>query len=467
MDTIGIIAEYNPFHNGHQYQIEQIKKQTGAKNIVIAMSGDFVQRGAPAWTDKYLRTEMALSGGADFVFELPVSVSTASAEHFAYYGVSLLTSLGFVDGICFGSECGNLPLLQKIARFLSFPPGPFEHRIASLTAKGISYPAARQQTLADFFPAECRKNPSLLSSPNNILAIEYLKAITVQNSPLIPFCIPRKEKGYHDCSLEGRFCSASAIRYVGRKISEKQVLPYKQSQMCNSLPAKIPAEYSCFLQDIQAFVPQSTIQLLEKSPNRYPVTENDFSDLLYYRLSHLTEDDRDILDMAPEIFCRIQNKLSSFVNYSDFILQVKTKQYTHSRISRVLLHCLLHIYQDTFFYTLPYLPYARMLGFSGSKSALLRTKPKIPVIVKPADGIRKIKAFYQNMPPIGKKPVCPAQNSTANANSCSSAQNAFIKPACQMYANDIAASNLYRQVQQISLGCSRPNEYQSWPVKIY
>ncbi|MBR1743154.1 MAG: nucleotidyltransferase family protein, partial [Lachnospiraceae bacterium] len=104
MKTIGIIAEYNPFHNGHRYQIEEVKKRTGAENIVIAMSGDFVQRGTPAFTDKYLRAQMALLNGADFVFEIPVTFACASAEYFALAGVSLLSSLGFVDGICFGAE---------------------------------------------------------------------------------------------------------------------------------------------------------------------------------------------------------------------------------------------------------------------------------------------------------------------------------------------------------------------------
>ena len=134
MNTIGIIAEDNPFHNGHLYQINKIKALTGAENIVAVMSGDFVQRGTPAWTDKYLRTKMALSQGIDLVFELPAVFAVSSAETFARAGVSLLTSLGFVDGICFGSECDSFSLLQNIASFLANPDAAYEETIHRLTA---------------------------------------------------------------------------------------------------------------------------------------------------------------------------------------------------------------------------------------------------------------------------------------------------------------------------------------------
>lgn len=428
MNTIGIIAEYNPFHNGHLYQIQQIKKQTGAQNIVIVMSGDYVQRGTPAWTDKYLRTQMALSCGASLVFELPVAFSTASAEAFAFAGISLLTSLGFVDGICFGCECSNLTLLQRIADFLSSPPISYEETIANLVAKGLSYPTAREKALQLFFEDECKTNPTLLSSPNNILALEYLKTISLLHSPLIPFAIQRNDNGYHHDTLTGAFSSASAIR--------------KESLQCPS----------SFLSVVAQAIPENVYHLLAQEPQRYPVTENHFSDLLYYRLNHLTEQDKNILDMTDEIFHRIQNQLASYTNYSEFIAQIKTKQYTYSRISRVLLHCLLSIYAlpapDFSTYpnilngTFPFVPYARLLGFSKKKSSLLRTEAKLPIITKPADGIAKITDFY----------------------SCANQQHALLDCACQMYQQDMKASNLYRQVQSTSLGCSRPDEYRSQPI---
>lgn len=429
MNTVGIIAEYNPFHNGHRYQIEEIKKKTGAQNIVVVMSGDFVQRGTPAWTDKYLRTQMALANGVSFVFQLPVCFSTASAETFAFAGVSLLTSLGFVDGICFGCECSNLTLLQKIAGFLAHPTKEFEAEIAFLVEKGISYPAAREKALRNIFANECQKEPSLLSSPNNILALEYLKAILLLESPLIPFAIQRNDQGYHHNILTGTFSSATAIR-------------------------KESLENSSFLDKIAEAVPKEVHTLLEKEPNRFPITENDFSNLLYYRLSNLTDNDIHIQDMTNEIWRRIQNQINSFTNYQNFTAQIKTKQYTYSRISRVLLHCLLNIYDTSDFIpktksnclAMPFVPYARLLGFSTKKSFLLRGETKIPIITKPADGLTSIRSFY------------------AEQASSISIPEQEIEDACKMYQQDIFASNLYYQVQCSVLGCQRPDEYRSKPV---
>mgnify|MGYP004470138973 CR=1 FL=1 len=415
MHTVGIIAEYNPFHNGHRYQIEQIRKQTSAQNIVIVMSGDYVQRGTPAWTDKYLRTQMALSCGADMIFELPVCFSCASAEHFALAGVSILTLLGFVDGICFGCESGDITLLQKIASFLAKPPKDFEQKIASLTTQGYSYPAARQMALQSFFPEECNKDHTLLSSPNNILAIEYLKALTLLDSPLTPIAIRRNDNGYHANKLTGFYSSASSIR-----------------KECHVKPQN-------FLSAIQGTVPFSVHNLLLENADRYPVTEDDFSTLLYYRLCQLSQKDLAISDMTEEIFNRIQNQLTQYTTFSDFILHIKTKQYTYSRISRVLLHCLLNMEQTDISKDRPSALYARLLGFSKEKSSLLRQKSGIPIITKPADGVTQIQSFYHDNP-------------------------ALSQYAVKMYKQDLFASDLYRQIQIAKHHCDRPLEYHCHPI---
>ena len=175
MKTTGIIAEYNPFHNGHAYQIENIRRQTGADNIVIVMSGNFVQRGTPAFTDKYLRTAMALENGADFVFELPAIYATASAGLFALGGTALLESLGFIDNICFGSECGDINILNKAASMLTSNnkfPDPVINKIIK---SGVSYPAAQSMAIKQHFPDCAEEIKHVLCQPNNILAIEYLK----------------------------------------------------------------------------------------------------------------------------------------------------------------------------------------------------------------------------------------------------------------------------------------------------
>lgn len=392
MNTIGIIAEYNPFHKGHAYQIAKIKHLTGAQNIVVVMSGDFVQRGMPAWIDKYLRTQMALSQGVDFVFELPVVYATSSAESFALGGVSLLSSLGFVDGICFGSEYGDLALLQKIADFLCCPPADFDKLIKMYLTDGLSYPAAREKALTKLLEKEIENASSLLSSPNNILAIEYLKAIKQCNSSLIPYTIARKGNAYHDNHLSGVFPSASAIRNTFFKAFEK-------NNRSNTLFSAIhnnnqqDSQYLLALSSLKEALPDTVFQVLAKETDTLPVHSNDLSDLMYYRLMRISQNDLDILDMTPELYHRIANERNHFTDYLSFIDRIKTKQYTYSRVSRVLLHLLLDIYGKDLFFPVPY---ARLLGFNKEKSALLRNIENIPVITKPADGPDIIEAFIKN-----------------------------------------------------------------------
>ena len=481
MNTIGIITEYNPFHNGHRYQIETIKARTGAQNIIIVMSGDFVQRGTPAWTDKYLRTQMALSCGADMVFELPVSFATASAEAFARAGVSILTSLGFVDGICFGSECDNLPLLQEIADFLATPPASFEETIHTLTASGISYPAARAQALNDHFKDSCQNYPTFFSEPNNILALEYLKAIRQSDSHLTPFLIHRKDSGYHSETLDTPLASATAIRKMSlsANVHIRQLLN-AESMTTSHIDTTTPQiSKEVFLRTIASVVPKEVLHILAENTTRYPITENDFSTLLYYRLTHLKESDTTILDMTEDILYRIQKLLPDFTTFSDFTAKLKTKQYTYSRISRVLLHSLLDIREfsaDSI--TLPYVPYARLLGFRKEKSALLRHKTAIPVITKPADGTSQIKEFYTNVINLllqdnttdndliqNNMLSFHLKENTASSSFSTIIEN-YLSHACALYEKDISASNLYRQVQNMTLGCNRSNEYRMQPLRI-
>lgn len=352
MKTVGIIAEYNPFHQGHEYQIQEIRRRTGAKHIVVVMSGDFIQRGGPAWTDKFLRTEMALAGGADLVFELPVHFAAASAESFALGGVSLLHQLRFVDGICFGCECGNLEALSTLADYLVTQEQPIHEQIQERLSRGISYPAARAELLTETFPDLTTANPGLLTDPNNILGIEYLKALRRLDSSMKAFLIPRHGGAYHDISMEQKYPSASAIRSYYAKTG---TLP----------PQGIPA---------------STRNILNKHTTRFPLTEDDLSDLLYYKLRSMDADAYTVCDMTPELWNRIQKQLPYYQTFSQFTERLKTKQYTHTRIQRVLLHLLLDLHP-----TGDYTAYARLLGFRPSHSALLRTETAIPILTKVAD----------------------------------------------------------------------------------
>lgn len=352
MKTIGIIAEYNPFHLGHEYQIRQIRQNRKADCIVVVLSGDFVQRGTPAWTDKFLRAEMAISGGADLVFELPVHYATASAEGFAYGGVSLLHSLGFVDEICFGSECGDMEVLWQITDIMLSRAEEIQTAISSTMKKGENYPSAREQVLRRLLPSVFEKYPDLLNASNNILAIEYLKALKKLGSPMKATTIQRKGAAYYEQDIDAKYASASGIRQY-----------YRQN---HSLPSEQ--------------LPGYVQTLLEAHPKRFPIEENDFSDLLYYRLRTMDERALGISDMNEDLYQRIRNMLPAYQDAASFSEIIASKNYTASRVRRVFMHLLLGLYL-----TDPAPSYARLLGFSRSCSHLLRTPGQIPVITKAAD----------------------------------------------------------------------------------
>ena len=212
MRIVGIIAEYNPFHNGHQYHIEKSLELTGADAAVVVMSGNFIQRGAPAIMPKHSRAKMALKNGASLVIELPVPYATGSAEYFAYGAVSLLDDFGCVDALCFGSECGNLNLLKTLAKILVKEPAEYKELLSCYLKQGNSFPLARQYAMRDYLHSD--QVNDILAEPNNILGIEYLKALYRLNSTIEPYTIQRVSSHYHDQELQESYSSASAIRNV-------------------------------------------------------------------------------------------------------------------------------------------------------------------------------------------------------------------------------------------------------------
>ena len=188
--VLGIIAEYNPFHNGHVLQLMESKKISNSDYTICVMSGNFTQRGVPAICDKWARTQMALANGIDMVIELPTIYATASAEFFAYGGVRILNSLGIVDVLSFGSECGRIDILNEIADVLYTEPKEYVAFLKHELSKGVSYPKARESALL-FYLHDLRRYANVLSCSNNILGVEYLKAIKAVNSTMIPITIQR------------------------------------------------------------------------------------------------------------------------------------------------------------------------------------------------------------------------------------------------------------------------------------
>lgn len=371
MKTVGLITEYNPFHNGHAYHIEKAKMLTGADRVIVVMSGDFVQRGAPAVMPKHLRTESALLSGASLIIELPVCFATGSAEYFAQGSISLLNQLGCIDSICFGSECGDLHLLKEIAQILADEPIEYQTALKQALKEGASFPAARQEALNIYSD----KYSEILASPNNILGIEYLKALAKIHSKMEPFTIKRIGAGYHDMDIDGQFSSATAIRSDIYQLAD-----------VNSSSESLP------LTHIQTQVPSSCHELMKKNyQTRYPVKADDFSLLLKAKLLSETAGSLShYLDMSPELANRILRLRNDYLSFEQFCDLLKTKELTRSRISRSFIHVLLGITNNWLTAMKAPAPYARILGFRRDHADLLgilKRTSDIPLITSPARAV--------------------------------------------------------------------------------
>ncbi|MDR1549319.1 MAG: nucleotidyltransferase [Hungatella sp.] len=366
--AVGIIAEYNPFHDGHAYHIRRAKELTQAEYCIVVMSGDFVQRGSPAIYDKYTRTAMALSCGADLVIELPSVFASSSAEDFAACGVALLNNLGVVGGLCFGSECGNVEKLSGIASILATEPPVYTKELRRELKKGATFPQARNKALISCGILD-EEDASILASPNNILGVEYCKALYRQKSPMTPVTISRKGYGYHDTSLapEG-FSSATGIR-----------------KALHENPDILTKGESSLIQ-----VPDSVKQMMAKG---FPVFPDDLSALLNTTLLKLDYEGipfEKYADVSEELAARLLRQLPDFFSFEEKINHLKTRQYTYTRISRALLHIALGItsHQVTLGRNAGYAPYARVLGFKKTSTDLMgeiKKRGSIPLITKTAD----------------------------------------------------------------------------------
>ena len=379
MKVVGLITEYNPFHNGHEYHIEEAKRITGADYVVVVMSGNFVQRGAPALIDKYSRTKMALSCGADIVFELPVCYATASAEFFALGAISLLDKLGIVNNLCFGSECGDILALTSIANILVDEPIEYRNTLSSLIKDGKTFPAARMEAIKTYAP---NLDDSVLSSPNNILGIEYIKALIRLRSTINPVTITRKVAEYHQQELTMPISSAISSATAIRK----------------ALRDDIP------LSTLEQHVPIQVLDILEEENNKsFPIYENDYSLLLNYKLM---QESSHMLTTYTDVSIDLSNRIKSIntigLSFPMLAQEIKSRHWTLSRINRILIHILLNLYTQNFelYNKSGYTQYARILGFKKASSHLLRQivkNDKIPVITKMGDATNLLSEIGLNM----------------------------------------------------------------------
>lgn len=371
MRIVGLITEYNPFHKGHAYHIRKAKELTGADTCVVVMSGNYVQRGTPAFIDKHTRTSVALSHGADAVFELPVPFSCSSAEYFATAAVTYLHKMGIVTHICFGAENSDMDKLQNIAATLADAKLDNSHLlnkyIKDNLKAGMSYATARSAALEKYINISDDSTinndaldniASLLDMPNNILAIEYLKALRLLHSDIIPVAIARTEATYHDSVSNNPLYSASSVRaaLTDSTDTEKKAL---------------------VLEKLYEFSDEYRTVLGKTAP----IEENDLSNITDERLLHLCLSDAscntltDYMGIDNDLQNRISNSdiLFNHTCFTDLVQKLKTKNIAYTSISRALLAITLGItksdveaYIDNGFSS-----YIRLLGFRKESSALL------------------------------------------------------------------------------------------------
>ena len=367
MKIIGIVSEYNPFHKGHQYQIEKSRQDLNASGVVAIMSGNFVQRGYPAIYNKWVRAEMAVRSGVNLVIELPTYFATSSAEPFARGAVELLHHSGVVTHLSFGSEVDDLNALKEISTLLNNPTDTFTEALSTSLTEGSSFPAARSKALAKALPELVTRLD--LNQSNIILAVEYLKALQQLNSTIEPYLVKRQGSSYHDDRLDSPFVSATAVR-----------------KLIHEMPERL------FTGD---WIPQSVMEVLKRTPFRASKIE-DFEKLILYalRMSNAQElsSFRDISEGLENKFLEASHTSST---YEMLVQNVKSKRYTQTRINRVLLNTLLGIKPIEI--NLEKEGYFRVLAFDEVGQKILREmkkKSSLPVITN----INKHKDFLAESP---------------------------------------------------------------------
>lgn len=371
MKILGMVTEYNPFHNGHLYHLRRSLEESGSDASVCVMSGNFVQRGEPAIVNKWTRAQMALDAGVDLVIELPLPYALSGAEHFALGSVKLLESLGIVDTICFGSECGDIATLEAAADILADEPESFRKHLKKYLDSGISFPAARESALKSYLSVNADNKPGIaecLSQPNNILAVEYLKALKRIPGHMRPITIQRTGAGYNDPALCGGISGAAAIR--------------------NAILSK---KYE--LSDLEDVMPATSLSLLKRDFDlgKGPVYGEKFGNIILSLLRSMKpEDVIKYPDVSEGLENRILEASSQSGTLEELVERIGTKRYTRTRIQRILISVLIGMTADAVrgFDDNGGPQYLRILGFSSKGRDLIlfaKEKATLPLIVKPAN----------------------------------------------------------------------------------
>ena len=370
-NVLGIVAEYNPFHNGHLHHLIQSKKITNSDYSIAVMSGNFTQRGDVSIVDKWIKTQMAIENGVDLVIELPTLYALSSAENFASGAVKILNSLGIVDYISFGSECDNISILDDIANVLAYEPSEYKTLLSHELSRGVSFPKARERALMMYLN-DVRRFANVLSTPNNILGVEYLKALKRQKSNIQPITMKRKDSGYNDSIIpvDSRFTSGSAIRNICQSTFDISLL--------------------------QKFMPEHSYNLLEDSIKNGNVVKSlsAFDKIIIYSLRKMTTDEiANLPDVAEGLEFAIKSAANKCNSVSELLSIINTKRYTQTRLQRILLYAILGINKKDMEISMNTKPYIRVLGFNDKGRDIFS---EISKINKRLDVVTSVKKFMDN-----------------------------------------------------------------------
>lgn len=354
--VVGIIAEYNPFHNGHSYHIQNTKAQTGADFVVAVMTGNFTQRGNTSVVNKWEKAKMALNGGVDLVIELPTIYSISSAENFANGAVKILNTLGIVDAISFGMEANDISTLNNIANVLNSEPPEYKTLLEHELRKGNSFPKARDNALMMYLN-DIKRYANVLKGSNNILAIEYLKALKKQKSNLVPVGIKREKVYYNSTKIIDEYASSTGIRNL--------LLHNQIEEVRRVVPAKV---FSMLFENIR----QGTY-VLDLTAYNY--------EIIYKLRSMSVKEIANLPDVNEGLENLIKDVSNKTNNLIELINGIKSKRYTQTRIQRILLYALLGITKKDMEVSKKMVPYIRVLGCSeNGKMLLSQISPKAKVI---------------------------------------------------------------------------------------
>ena len=368
--VLGIIAEYNPFHNGHLYHLEEAKQRSGCNYSICVMTGNFAQRGGTSLINKWTKTEMALAGGIDLVLELPTIYSVSSAENFAEGAVKVLNTTGIVTNLAFGMESNDLSSLNNIANVLYQEPREYVTMLNHELSRGNSFPKARESAIMMYLN-DIKRYANILSGSNNILAIEYLKALKKTKSDMMPLGVQRKKVFYNEDKIVDDFASASAIR----KLVQLQQFD-----------------------DIRRVMPRECYMLLREEMKRGNLVFDlrKYETIILYNLRKMTiRDIANIPDVSEGLEYSIKEAAENCNTIRDFIDMVKTKRYTQTRIQRILVYALLGIDRKMMDLSRKVIPYLRVLGCNDKGKELLseivRRDPKTNLVTS-------VKKFLDDRP---------------------------------------------------------------------